>query len=541
MRNRRLTVVGYAVNGSGLGHLTRTVAIFRWLRRLTKLAGIELDAHILTSSEAPGLAFEEGFATWKIPSKTIVKETEIDKAAFLRLARQWVWHTLGLIDPDLLLVDTFPAGSFGELLYALDGPGKKVLVRRAVKESFEAQTKTAPLLRSYDLILIPSENGAASPPSLDGVDERTKFLGPIMLRSREDLRPREDARRRLGIPEQKTAVYLTAGGGGDTGAKSSLDSMIQTLSENPALHLVVGAGPLYRGEPRRAHNITWLTSFKASEDFAAIDLAVSAAGFNSYHELLNAGVPTAFFSQDKIADGQDARAQRAASAGAALYFEPADFRETVNQLVSNPGLRARLSEQARAFVPHNYAREAAYHALSSVLGKEALRTPMEVGTPAFFNRLNETGATVEDVRNASRHMPDNFFPDAEERASIALSLFDPGSVPPDFSALVCKDFCGLFAPSESEDEAEEAIAAARELATALLPYGPITTARSLISALAPSAAGLNAQGAARRWSEKLRGWWEEGESAASVKFKIAAETQPPPAQPQTRAVAAEET
>ena len=110
---RRLTTVAYAVNGSGLGHLTRVVAILRWMRRLARLSGVQLEAYILTSSEAPGLALEESFVTFKIPSKTAVRKAGLPKDDYLRLARQWVWHSLGLVKPDLLLVDTFPGQSIG--------------------------------------------------------------------------------------------------------------------------------------------------------------------------------------------------------------------------------------------------------------------------------------------------------------------------------------------------------------------------------------------------------------------------------------------
>src|ERR1044072_5573277 len=119
-RRERITVVAYAVNGSGLGHLTRVLATLRGMKQLAHLSGAQLDAYVLTSSEAPGLALEEGFVAFKIPSKRAVREAGLPKEDYLRLARQWVWHSLGLIKPDLLLVDTFPGGSFGELIHALD-------------------------------------------------------------------------------------------------------------------------------------------------------------------------------------------------------------------------------------------------------------------------------------------------------------------------------------------------------------------------------------------------------------------------------------
>ncbi|HYO91006.1 MAG TPA: hypothetical protein VEQ40_05190, partial [Pyrinomonadaceae bacterium] len=82
-KERRITTVAYAVNGSGLGHLTRVLAILRWMKRLAQLSGVRLDAYVLTSSEAPGLALEEGFVSFKIPSKTAVREAGLPKEDYL--------------------------------------------------------------------------------------------------------------------------------------------------------------------------------------------------------------------------------------------------------------------------------------------------------------------------------------------------------------------------------------------------------------------------------------------------------------------------
>lgn len=208
---RRLTTVAYAVNGSGLGHLTRVLAILRWMKRLALLSGVSLEAYVLTSSEAPGLAHEEGFAAFKIPSKTAIRKAGLPKDDYLRLARQWVWHSLGLIKPDLLLVDTFPGGSFGELINALDIPGARVFINRAVKEEFARAAGVEKLLSLYDRILIPVEPAAPQRAFDTAIAAKTRRVGPIMLRSCEELRPRAEARRRLGIPEDKLGVATHRG------------------------------------------------------------------------------------------------------------------------------------------------------------------------------------------------------------------------------------------------------------------------------------------------------------------------------------------
>lgn len=139
MAARTVRIVNYAVDGAGVGHLTRLVAINRWIRRYCAYLGVRPEIYFLTSSEADGLLFAERFAAFKLPSKTVVQETGLDKPTYLALAKQWVWHSLGLLRPDLFIVDTFPRGAFGELLSALDLCRKKAFIYRPVKPEFAAK------------------------------------------------------------------------------------------------------------------------------------------------------------------------------------------------------------------------------------------------------------------------------------------------------------------------------------------------------------------------------------------------------------------
>src|SRR3954464_1729657 len=133
---KTVRIVNYAVNGSGVGHLTRLIAINRWIRRYAAHAGVDAEIWFLTSSEADGMLFSEKFASFKLPSKSVVEDAGIEKLAFLALAKQWVWHSLGLLRPDLLVVDTFPRGSFGELLSALDLARARAFIYRPMKPAF---------------------------------------------------------------------------------------------------------------------------------------------------------------------------------------------------------------------------------------------------------------------------------------------------------------------------------------------------------------------------------------------------------------------
>jgi UDP-N-acetylglucosamine--N-acetylmuramyl-(pentapeptide) pyrophosphoryl-undecaprenol N-acetylglucosamine transferase len=470
-KRQRITVVAYAVNGSGLGHLTRVLATLRWMRRLARLAGAHLDAYLLTSSEAPGLALEEGFVAFKIPSKRAVREAGLPKEDYLRLARQWVWHSLGLLKPDLLLVDTFPGGSFGELIHALDVARSRVFIHRAMKEEFARSEGVRALLPFYDRILIPVEPGRAAALEVQPeIADRVRHIGPIMLRSREEMRTRDEARQRLGVPDGKLGVWLSAGGGGDEMVERTIRTLVEALSQEPDLHLIVGAGPLYRGAPQRGPNITWLTDFHAVEDFAGLDFAISASGYNSFHELLHAGVATIFFAQEKIADEQSRRRHAAVEAGCALALDlegdAAHDDEAIRRAVAllrDAERRAALSERAREFVPTNDARDAAFEALATLLPTPTLEEALEMGTPSFFVDLAKHGVELDDVERALKHLSRAEGVDAEERLELILSLIREPGVNGRLAMRAFQAFARHFNAPLTEEEAEALFEAAQRV------------------------------------------------------------------------------
>jgi predicted glycosyltransferase len=131
---KKLRIVSYAINGRGLGHLVRQLAILRWVRRYGALLGVPIETWVLTTSEADTLARREGIPAFKLPSKAMLRDAGIDPTRWLAVGRQWVMNAITGLSPDVLVVDTFPGGSFGELLPVLETVPNRVLVARAVKD-----------------------------------------------------------------------------------------------------------------------------------------------------------------------------------------------------------------------------------------------------------------------------------------------------------------------------------------------------------------------------------------------------------------------
>lgn len=392
--------MAYAVNGAGAGHLTRLVAVARWLRRYARWAGVEAEIFFLTSSEADGLPLSERFAAFKLPSKTIVGEARIDKATYLALAKQWVWQSLTVLRPELFVVDTFPSGAFGELVNALDLCRRRAIVYRPMLEEHARRPDVQALLPLYDRVLVPEHEGEADVLLPPAARARAAFVGTIAVRDRVELPSAEEARARLALPAGAPVAYVSAGGGGDAAAEAQLTAGVEALlGVDPALHVVVGAGPLFRGQIPRGPRISHLVHEVAAELAPAFDVAVSAAGYNSFAELMLAGVPTVFVPQSKVADDQVARALRAVRAGAARLVAPGapstELAAAARDLLDRDTARA-ASLAARALVPRSCARVAASELLRLCLPAAEVDRAEAAVTDALLGRARALGV-AEDV------------------------------------------------------------------------------------------------------------------------------------------------
>ena len=388
-----LRVLNYAVNGLGLGHLTRLIAINRQVRRLSSVLSEPAEITFLTSSEADSLAFAHNFAAFKIPAKGIVPACGLDPARYRKVGKQWVWNAINLISPDILIVDTFPAGSFHELYDVLDFGQKNVFIYRAVREGAARQPDFQSALRGYHLILKPQEQGENDSPVPESMTDKVATVGEILIRSASEILSREEARETLGIALDVPAVYISTGGGGDTAAQAIFADLVAAAKQMPQVRFVVGAGPLYRGREFAAPNITWSYRHTMMEYFRAFDAAITAGGFNSVGELMHCGIPCAFLPQPRSHDDQEKRVARCVAAGAGILLPSLAAEDVVFAVTQLLGTEFNLkaSEAAKAFLPINHALAAAEMVLSLVYPAEVVEQAALLCDPAWLNEAQKAG------------------------------------------------------------------------------------------------------------------------------------------------------
>lgn len=403
---KNLRIVSYAINGRGMGHLVRQLAILRWVRRITGVLGVPTECWVLTSSEADTLARREGVCAFKMPSKAMMRDAGLDPSRFMSVSRAWTLNIISGLSPSLLMVDTFPGGSFGELIAALEMVPHRVLVARRVREEIENNPAYSSLLPLYERLIEPDD----------------RETGPIMIREREELLGRKEARTRLGVVGDQKVVYLTLGGGGDVACSQVLPTLTARLLER-GHHVVVGAGPLYEGEEVRGPGITWMSRYVPMELFAGFDVAVSAGGYNSFHELMYCGVPTVFAPQPRISDDQERRTLTAQEAGAGRQAQTIDeVPDLVEELLGDEG----ASDKARAMVPRNGAKAAALSALSSLLPAEDLAMASKVLTPSLWAAPGRRQIPVSQILEVLRILTGGTPTEIAGRKVILAELADRG-------------------------------------------------------------------------------------------------------------------
>lgn len=130
----------------------------------------------------------------------------------------------------------------------------------------------------------------------------------------------------------------------------------------PGAHLVIGAGPLARELPERGAGITVLANhYPMLDALPAFDAAIAAAGYNTVHELLFAGIPAVLVPFERVLDDQEARVQSLVQTGACLACAPltaTGLTQAVQQL-ADADTRKRLAKRAKEVVKTNGANAAA--------------------------------------------------------------------------------------------------------------------------------------------------------------------------------------
>ncbi len=348
-------ILFYAINGLGLGHVTRQLAIANAVR----LQRPQTQFLFLTTSEADNVIYSEGFASVKLPSRSAIARTGLRPKVYNKLAQSVVMNTVAAFNPAIIVVDTFPAGASQELLSTLSWEMRRAFVFRAQQTERMRDPFFQAALSSYDLCIVPHAPGSEDLVIPDGL--RQAWAGDIFIRSREQALSPVDARAQLGLPPSGKTLYVSFGGGGTDEIAQALKVTLEA-ARGLDWTIAVADAPLQTVQALSAEhsNVIKVRHYPMAECFPAFDAAVSAGGYNTVNELVHFGIPSIVIPFRRGLDDQYARVQRLTSLGVILPGElnVDQLRSQLTKL-ANKDTAAALSESGKNLIRQSGASAAA--------------------------------------------------------------------------------------------------------------------------------------------------------------------------------------
>lgn len=341
-------------NGGGMGHLTRLLGI---ARRLPD----DHEAFFLTMSTGVEAVRKQGFWADYMPGP---QSGELRDKKWVSYLKRRVVSALRDLAPDAFVFDgTF---AYRGLTDALDQfPGiHKTWSRRGMWKPISAKRAERALsqTQSFDLVIEPGELAAEVDRGVTREQHHLlRRLEPMLLLNDGEILSRPQARRELGIPEDRVAVLLNLGAGNINDIDNLVAAVTEIMRERTEVHVVALQSLIAAVDLPASDRITKLQTYPLARVLRAFDVCVAAPGYNSFHELLSSAIPTVFIPNEQTAlDDQRARAVWAHDAQLAQlsrFDDPDSLREALSLLLDTESRQA-MRERLEALPPCRGAQQA---------------------------------------------------------------------------------------------------------------------------------------------------------------------------------------
>jgi hypothetical protein len=350
---RRKRILFVSSNGIGMGHLTRLLAIAR-------RCSPRVEPVFITMSQALAAIEPWGFLAEYTPHHT---HLGCDNASWNRHLAAEMRERFAFYDPAVILFDgNMPYGGLIEAARERDNAWF-VWSRRGLWREGSGQTALA-REAAFDAVIEPLElAGRLDRGPTRAARSRTRSVGVIRLLDDDELLDREAARAALGLSRDTTAVLVQLGSGNNFAVEPIRRYLLSLLDARPEIEIVDVESPISDHPADAASNPTARRVYPIARYLRAFDLAVSAAGYNSFHELMLGGCPSILVpNEHPMMDDQLLRARYAERRGYAITIragEPYRLREAL-ALMLDPAERQAMRTRMRDIaIKRDGAREAA--------------------------------------------------------------------------------------------------------------------------------------------------------------------------------------
>ena len=280
------TTVLFPTNGVGFGHFTRMYALAKELRKQNP----KMEIIFFTTMPTLHIPYLDDFPTYHLAGKH--KFDDMDSTIWNMLIEEMLSLIFDTHAPKNFIFDgAFP---YRGMLDAING--RKNLNRVWVQRGMFKKGKSVPVgsIEHFDLIVHP---GDAVNVKHSEIQHNVEVLNtdPILLINQNDMFSRDDARNRLGVPDDSIVVYVQLGAGQINDIDSEIKITVDCLLDNEDIFIVIGESML--GERVKISNkrVTILRDYPNSLYFNAFDYSIQAGGYNSFHEMRSMKLPTLFY------------------------------------------------------------------------------------------------------------------------------------------------------------------------------------------------------------------------------------------------------
>ena len=332
------TIILATSNGVGMGHLARASALAISLKEI---------ANPIIVSMAGGIAEIPGFMDIRceyIPGKDRMWMSREKWDIYLRD------RLLALVEETNAKVLTFDGvvPYPGVIAAKNSNPNLKLVwVRRGLWQKKPQRYVLGLQSAMMDKIIEPGDVARAYDFGPTSTRKDAVLTSPVSLFRKADAMSREDARKALGLDQNRPTVLVQLGTG-DSDVNEKMTAALSGLLGWKDLQVILTKAPVDKNGNTLAPDgldLKVVRYFPLANVLHAFDAGICATGYNGVHELLPAQVPTVFVSNIRGTDDQEARAKWCNNFGFALRADQADHEDITSKvkMLQDPAIRARLS------------------------------------------------------------------------------------------------------------------------------------------------------------------------------------------------------